>query len=126
MVQVVAGSSPVAHPSRSPCWRGGFVLLGLEPRHLGGHQTGINADRCGRDNLVHMTQTYSPFLKVPEAAEALGVCERNIRNWIRDGQLPAIQPGGKGHRTGTWTTTTRTPCSAATWVLHTVVLIGRW
>jgi excisionase family DNA binding protein len=44
-----------------------------------------------------MPQTYSPFLKVPEAAEALGVCERTIRNWIRDGQLPAIQPGGKGH-----------------------------
>jgi excisionase family DNA binding protein len=44
-----------------------------------------------------ITQTYSPFLKVPEAAEALGVSERTIRNWIRDGQLPAIQPGGKGH-----------------------------
>jgi hypothetical protein len=27
-----------------------------------------------------MPQTYSAFLKVPEAAEALGVCERTIRN----------------------------------------------
>jgi len=28
VVQAVAGSSPVAHPQRNPCWRGGFVLVG--------------------------------------------------------------------------------------------------
>jgi excisionase family DNA binding protein len=44
-----------------------------------------------------MTQTASPFLRVPEAAEALGVCERTIRNWIHSGQLPAIQPAGPNH-----------------------------
>jgi excisionase family DNA binding protein len=36
-------------------------------------------------------------LKVPEAAEAFGVSERTIRNWINAGQLPAIQPAGPNH-----------------------------
>jgi excisionase family DNA binding protein len=41
--------------------------------------------------------TASDFLKVPEAAEAFGVSERTIRNWINAGQLPAIQPAGPNH-----------------------------
>ena len=39
----------------------------------------------------------SNLLKVAEAAEAFGVSERTIHNWIRDGQLPRVQPGGPGH-----------------------------
>jgi excisionase family DNA binding protein len=37
------------------------------------------------------------LLKVPEAAEAFGVTERTVWNWIHDGQLPRVQPGGPGH-----------------------------
>jgi excisionase family DNA binding protein len=44
-----------------------------------------------------MTKTASDFLKVPEAAEAFGVSERTIYNWIRTGQIPAVQPAGPGH-----------------------------
>jgi excisionase family DNA binding protein len=44
-----------------------------------------------------MTQTAVDFLRVPGAAEAFGVSERTIRNWIREGLLPAAQPGGPGH-----------------------------
>ena len=44
-----------------------------------------------------MAKTASDFLKVPEAAEAFGVSERTIRNWIDAGQLPAIQPAGPNH-----------------------------
>jgi excisionase family DNA binding protein len=39
----------------------------------------------------------SDLPKVAEAAEAFGVSERTIHNWIRDGQLPRVQPGGPGH-----------------------------
>jgi excisionase family DNA binding protein len=39
----------------------------------------------------------SDLLKVAEAAQAFGVSERTIHNWIRDGQLPAVQPGGAHH-----------------------------
>ena len=44
-----------------------------------------------------MPKTASDFLKVPEAAEAFGVSERTIRNWIYDGRLPRVQPGGPNH-----------------------------
>ena len=44
-----------------------------------------------------MPQTASDFLKIAEAAEAFGVSERTIRNWIDAGQLPAIQPAGPNH-----------------------------
>jgi excisionase family DNA binding protein len=44
-----------------------------------------------------MEKTASDFLKVPEAAAALGVSERTIRNWIEAGQLPAVQPAGPNH-----------------------------
>ena len=44
-----------------------------------------------------MAKTASDFLKVPEAAEAFGVSEPTIRNWIDAGQLPAIQPAGPNH-----------------------------
>ena len=44
-----------------------------------------------------MTQTASNFLRVPEAAEAIGISEKTIRNWIDAGQLPAIQPAGPNH-----------------------------
>jgi excisionase family DNA binding protein len=47
--------------------------------------------------IEDMAQTASNFMKVPEAAEAFGVSERTIYNWIRDGQLPALQPAGPGH-----------------------------
>ena len=42
-----------------------------------------------------MEKTASDFLKVPEAADALGVSERTIRSWIATGHLPRIQPGGE-------------------------------
>ena len=42
-----------------------------------------------------MANTASDFLKVPEAAKALGVSERTIRSWIATGHLPRIQPGGE-------------------------------
>jgi excisionase family DNA binding protein len=42
-----------------------------------------------------MEKTASDFLKVPEAAAALGVSERTIRSWIAIGHLPRIQPGGQ-------------------------------
>jgi len=47
--------------------------------------------------MENMAKTASDFLKVPEAAEAFGVSERTIRNWIDAGQLPAIQPAGPNH-----------------------------
>jgi excisionase family DNA binding protein len=43
-----------------------------------------------------MAQT-SDLIRVREAAEAFGVSERTIYNWVRDGQLPAAQPAGPGH-----------------------------
>jgi excisionase family DNA binding protein len=43
-----------------------------------------------------VTQTASDFLKIPEAAAELGVSERTIRNWIATGQIPAVQPAGRG------------------------------
>ena len=42
-----------------------------------------------------MSNTASDFLKVPEAAKALGVSERTIRSWIATGHLPRIQHGGE-------------------------------
>lgn len=50
-----------------------------------------------RPIMEDMPKTASDFLKVPEAAEAFGVSERTIRNWIDAGQLPAIQPAGPNH-----------------------------
>jgi excisionase family DNA binding protein len=44
-----------------------------------------------------MPKTAPEFLKVPEAAEAFGVSEKTIRNWIHAGQLPAVQPAGPNH-----------------------------
>jgi excisionase family DNA binding protein len=44
-----------------------------------------------------MPKTPSDFLRIPEAAEAFGVSEKTIRNWIDAGQLPAIQPAGPNH-----------------------------
>jgi excisionase family DNA binding protein len=44
-----------------------------------------------------MEKTASDFLKVPEAAKALGVSERTIRSWIATGHLPRIQPAGPNH-----------------------------
>ena len=55
-----------------------------------------------------MGKTPRDFLKVPEAAEAFGVSEKTIRNWIDAGQLPAIQPAGPNHATGS----TGASCSA--------------
>jgi excisionase family DNA binding protein len=43
-----------------------------------------------------VTQAASDFLKIPEAAAELGVSERTIRNWIATGQIPAVQPAGRG------------------------------
>jgi excisionase family DNA binding protein len=40
-----------------------------------------------------MTETASHLLKVPEAAEALGVCQTTIYHWVRSGALPAVQHG---------------------------------
>ena len=36
------------------------------------------------------------FVTVKKAAELLGVSENTIRRYIRDGNLSAIQPRGKG------------------------------
>jgi excisionase family DNA binding protein len=45
--------------------------------------------------------TYAPeserLLSVDEAARELGVHPVTVHRWVRDGQLPAIQPGGPGH-----------------------------
>ena len=42
VVQVVAGSSPVAHLQRSPCYCAGFVLSGPLAMIVGGYQSGTN------------------------------------------------------------------------------------
>jgi excisionase family DNA binding protein len=47
--------------------------------------------------LEGVTQTAADLLKVPQAAELVGVSERTIRDWIDRGLVPAVQPAGKGH-----------------------------
>lgn len=37
------------------------------------------------------------LLSVDQAALELGVHPVTVARWVRDGQLPAIQPGGPGH-----------------------------
>ena len=32
-------------------------------------------------------------LSLPAAARALGVCESSVRNWIKQGELPAMKVG---------------------------------
>src|SRR5207248_2393916 len=53
--------------------------------------------RTTRPDNGDMAQTPPTFLTVPEAAAEFGVSPRTVFNWIRDGQLPALQPGGPGH-----------------------------
>jgi excisionase family DNA binding protein len=53
---------------------------------------------CAASPLIMEGDDKAPnLLKVAEAAEAFGVTERTVWNWINDGQLPRVQPGGPGH-----------------------------
>jgi predicted DNA-binding transcriptional regulator AlpA len=55
------------------------------------------AHRRDRSENGGMEKTASDFLKVPEAARALGVSERTIRSWIATGHLaPPARRGAWG------------------------------
>jgi excisionase family DNA binding protein len=68
-------------------------LYATHTDRFGGYQAGTNPPRPTGE--WRYGKTASDFLKVPEAAEALGVSERTIRSWIATGHLPRIQPGGE-------------------------------
>jgi excisionase family DNA binding protein len=42
------------------------------------------------------TETSAEFLTVAEAADLLGVNHQTVRRKIREGELPAVQLGGRG------------------------------
>lgn len=35
-------------------------------------------------------------LRIPQAADAVGVSERTVIRWIKNGRILAVQPGGPG------------------------------
>lgn len=45
-----------------------------------------------------MQETIVPkHLTLPQAADVLAVSEHSVRNWIKDGSLPAFRVGPGGH-----------------------------